>query len=124
MSSYLWARTSYQDTGTTQLRYIDARGRCRSVVLPTSLVGFRGNLFLLEARRTPMRSPHPSPAVRASVTCREWEDSITILLETCGKVVYGEIYSEYTVIEMPLCPAEIQSSCPLLEKPFYTGSMQ
>lgn len=40
-----------------------------------------------------MRSPQPSPAVRASVTCREWEDSIIILLETCGKVVYGERYS-------------------------------
>ena len=61
------------------------KGRCSSVVLPTSLVGFRGDLFLLEARRAPMRSPQPSPAVRASVTCREWEDSSTII-ETCGKV--------------------------------------
>ena len=94
-----------------------------SVVLPTSPVGFRGNLFLLEARRTPMRSPQPSPAVRASVTCREWEDSSTII-ETCGKVVYRERYFEYTETEMQ-CPAEaIQSSYPLQAKLFYTGSMQ
>ena len=47
------------------------------------LAGFaaaRGNLLFLEARRTPMRRPQPNPAVRASVTCRECEDSNTILL--------------------------------------------
>ena len=121
------AKNMLSRLGTTLLRYMESwmfKGRCSSVVLPTSPVGFRGNLFLLEARRAPMRSPQPSPAVRASVTCREWEDSRTII-ETCGKVVYRERYFEYTETEMLLCPAEaIQSSYPLQAKLFYTGSTQ
>ena len=80
------------------------------------LAGFaaaRGNLFLLEARRTPMRRPQPNPAVRANVTCRECEDSSTILRDRNKRsmwldsirIVYGEA-SKYTEIEPTACTGQ------------------